>query len=239
MIEEAHRDAMTVGDKIVVTYRWGSGERPVLLVHGWESRGSRFAGFVPSLVASGYSPITFDAPGHGDSTGDATTILEYRDVISGLAHEYGAFDAVIAHSFGVLAAFVALREGDRVQARRLVAISGVSEFNYLVDTFCAKLRLRAQLNQQLRGRIERDLFSGEPDIWQRFSATYRPEQVLIPILVIHDEDDDITDITQSQRIITTYRSQVRTFITQELGHRTLRDPSIINAAAEFVRSSGL
>jgi hypothetical protein len=35
--------APTVGGKRAVTYTWGDGDRPVLLVHGWESRASRSA----------------------------------------------------------------------------------------------------------------------------------------------------------------------------------------------------
>ena len=173
-------------------------------------------------------------PGHGESTGNATTILEYRDIISGLANQYGPFDAIIAHSFGVLAAFVALREADPVQARRLIAISGVSEFDYLVNTFCSRLRLRPQLNQQLRARIERDLFPGGESIWDRFAATYQAAKLPIPMLVVHDEDDDITDLTQSQRITVSYRDQVRTLITHELGHRTLRD---LRSSTRSVKSS--
>ncbi len=166
VLDDAHRGTLTVRGKTVVTYQWGSGEHPVLLVHGWRSRASRFAGFVPALLERGYSPIAFDAPGHGESGGNTTTILEYRDIISQLSGEYGAFEAVVAHSFGVVASFVALREGEGVQARRLVAISGVCELEYLVDAFCALLRLGPRLNRELRARTERDLFPGEADIWE-------------------------------------------------------------------------
>jgi pimeloyl-ACP methyl ester carboxylesterase len=234
VVDDAHRDSMTVGGKAVVIYRWGSGERPVLLVHGWQSRASRFAGFVPLLLARGYSPIAFDAPGHGDSGGNATTILEYRDIIGRLNEKYGAFEAIVAHSFGVLAAFVALREGAGVKAHRLVAISGVSEFGYLVDGFCVSLRLHPQLNSLLRGQIEQNLFPGEANIWERFSATSRPDGLVIPILVVHDEKDDMADISQAQRIVEAYGEQVRTVITHDLGHRTLRDASVIGAVDRFV-----
>src|SRR4029078_7217172 len=87
-----------IDGKDVVTYRWGDGEKPVLMVHGWQSRGSRYAGFVPVLRGLGFSPVTFDAPGHGDSGGTSMTILEYEEVIRHLQGRYGRFDAVIANS---------------------------------------------------------------------------------------------------------------------------------------------
>ncbi|MBC3843185.1 alpha/beta hydrolase [Streptacidiphilus sp. 4-A2] len=62
-MEQAQVKALDLNGKTVLSYRWGSGERPVLLVHGWESRGSRFSAFAAELLERGYSPVTFDAPG--------------------------------------------------------------------------------------------------------------------------------------------------------------------------------
>ena len=47
--------------------RWGSHGPIVLLVHGWEGRGSQLAAMVPLLVEAGFSVVTFDAPGHGEA----------------------------------------------------------------------------------------------------------------------------------------------------------------------------
>ena len=65
----ARTSSITVNDKRVAVYAWGDGGRPVLLVHGWQSRAARFASFVRPLIDRGFSPISFDAPANGDSTG--------------------------------------------------------------------------------------------------------------------------------------------------------------------------
>src|SRR5216110_2229400 len=88
--EEAAVETLTVNGNRIATYRWGNGERPVLLLHGWESRSSRYAGFVRALRERGLTPISFDAPGHGDSAGNAT-ILEYDAIIRRLYEQYGRF----------------------------------------------------------------------------------------------------------------------------------------------------
>nr|MBA3542137.1 hypothetical protein [Deltaproteobacteria bacterium] len=53
----------------VAAWRWGHGPT-VLLVHGWEGRGSQLGSFVEPLVAAGLSVVAFDAPAHGDSAGN-------------------------------------------------------------------------------------------------------------------------------------------------------------------------
>src|SRR5690349_9984794 len=43
----------------VLTYAGGDGDRPVLLVHGWRSRASRYAGFITRLLDRGYSQVSY------------------------------------------------------------------------------------------------------------------------------------------------------------------------------------
>ena len=38
---QAQVDSLELQGRRVVAYRWGDGSNPVLLVHGWESRGSK------------------------------------------------------------------------------------------------------------------------------------------------------------------------------------------------------
>ncbi|WP_020576808.1 alpha/beta fold hydrolase [Actinopolymorpha alba] len=232
---ETHDAAVTerisINGKDVVAYRWGDGEKPVLMVHGWQSRGSRYAGFVPVLRGLGFSPVTFDAPGHGDSGGTSMTILEYEEVIRHLQGRYGLFDAVIAHSFGVPCVLHALRNG--VGAGRLVAVSGVADFEFLVDEFTRQLGLSARMNQELRRRIEEDLFPHETEIWERFSSVYQPTSLDIPMLAIHDEDDDWVPLEHAHRITAAHGA--RLLVTRNLGHRgMLGQPEVIDAAVEFI-----
>lgn len=235
LLAAARTGRIAVNGKSVVTYVWGDGERPVLLVHGWSSRGSRFAGFITALRDKGYSPVTFDAPGHGDSQGRATTILEYREIIRQLHARHGDFEAVVAHSFGVLAAFFALRDG--VVAHRIVGIGGVGSFDYLVDGFCAGLGLRDRLKHELRRRIERLLFPGEPEIWRRFNVMYRPEEVAVPVLLFHDQGDGMVPLAQSQVIAEAHGERARLVVTRGLGHRRiLGDPEVVAEAVDFAMS---
>src|SRR4051812_47586634 len=103
-------------------WRWGSG--PVaILVHGWEGRGSQMASFVEPLVASGRTVIAFDAPGHGTSGGNRSSLPHFAWALRSVAAAVSdnAPDSIVAHSLGCAATTLALREG--LAARRAVFIS--------------------------------------------------------------------------------------------------------------------
>ncbi|GAB4047542.1 alpha/beta fold hydrolase [Catellatospora paridis] len=214
----------------VATYRWGDGSRPVLLVHGWSSRGSRFAGIVADLLDRGYSPVTFDAPGHGDSGGSSTNLLQYERIMRLLQERHGDFAAIVAHSFGVPCAFHALRTG--LRAGRLVAVGGPAEFEHLITEFTRQLRLRPALAEHLRVQSVRDI--GVADLWQRFSSTFQPEALTIPLLIVHDTDDDVVGVDHARRMHEAYPGS-QLMITSGLGHRrVLRDPRIVGPVGAFL-----
>ena len=223
-------DPITVNGKKVLTYRWGDGTRPVLLIHGWQSRASRFAALIPRLRALGYTPISFDAPGNGGSGGRFTNAFEYVEAVKQIQHRYGPFEAIIAHSFGAICAFLALRDG--VRAGRLVTISGVADFEQLADGFVRLAGLSPRAKAALTARTA-SLFGPEP--WQRLSGTHRPEQIDLPILAIHDEGDRVVDPGQAARITEAYGAQARRIATTGLGHhRILADPAVLDAALNFL-----
>ncbi|MFD7454626.1 alpha/beta hydrolase [Kitasatospora sp. NPDC059827] len=229
----AAREPLAVDGRPVVGYRWGSGERPVLLLHGWRSRASRFAPFVPRLRALGLSVLAFDAPGHGDSGGRATSVLEYRELALRLQDRYGPFEAVVAHSLGVCAAFGAL--GDGLRAGRLAAVSGVSEVGFFPAAFCAGLGLDATVERALRRRIEQDLFAGDAGVWERYDAARRAAEIGLPVLVLHDEDDDVVPLGQAHRLKRAYGERLDLVVTRGLGHRRIvAEPAVVDQVIGFV-----
>ncbi|MBT3017493.1 MAG: alpha/beta hydrolase [Candidatus Thiodiazotropha endolucinida] len=233
----AHRSKLNINDKQVEVYSWGNGARPVLILHGWSSRAAKFTNMINALIEAGYSPIGFDAPAHGESSGSSTTILEYEEICRCLAHEYGAFKAMIGHSFGVLGLFKALKSA--VPAEKVVAISGVCDFSYLEEAFSKELRLSESVRDNLRCRIER-LFFPVDDIWQNFSVSYGAEKLNLPILLVHDEADDVVDPSQAEKIIEAYDGNVEMYKTRGLGHsRTISDKEVIGKVVDFISLSSM
>jgi pimeloyl-ACP methyl ester carboxylesterase len=231
--QRAETEQLIIDGKKVIVYRWGNGERPVLLLHGWQSRASRFSEFVEALQGLGLTPISFDAPGNGDSGGRTTTLLEYEEIIGRLQARYGVFESVVGHSFGVLSAFYALRNG--LQTKSFVALAGPGDFGFLVDGFCAQLGLNSRVKAGLRRRLENDFFGDGIDLWSRFDARGFTADVVLPILLIHDRQDDTVPFTQAELLKAAYGPQLELVETTGLGHhRLLATPSVIQRALAFV-----
>ncbi|MES1169309.1 MAG: alpha/beta fold hydrolase, partial [Leifsonia sp.] len=182
----------------VVTYAWGTGPRTVLLVHGWRSRGSRWSTLVAALESPDRTIVAFDAPGNGDSPGRRTTVLDYAAIVRLLAARHGNVEAIAGHSFGVLAAFLAVREG--VETARLVGISGMASATQLLDAFSSPLGLTARAKRGLARRFQRRVFPHETDLWRRFVAELDPTESRIPLLLVHDDDDPVVPAGQADLI---------------------------------------
>lgn len=229
--ERAVTEQLTVNGRAVTAYRWGSGERPVLLVHGWRSRASRYAAMIPGLQALGLTPVSFDAPGHGDSGGRSTTILDYRDAIGQLHDRYGPFEAVVAHSLGAAGAFLALRDG--VTAGRVVTIAGAVEYGLFVRVFCTQLGLGPWGVRELERQVAEVLAVGRDRA--DFDATHRPADFDFPILAVHDEGDTTVPLTQAHHLRAAYGEQLRLITTRGLGHRRiLAEPTVVDNVLGFV-----
>ncbi|MFF6841469.1 alpha/beta fold hydrolase [Streptomyces tanashiensis] len=232
LLAAARTGTLHVRGEEVVTYAWGDGRRPVLLVHGWSSRASRLGAFAEELLARGYSPVAFDAPGHGDSPGKASNIAEYREIIRELHARHGDFEAVVAHSFGVLASLFALRDG--VRTARFVGLGGVGSFSMLLEGFRAGLRLDERVVRAMRGYVERRLVPGEPGVWDRFGADHAPDELGAPVLLFHDEGDDMVPLAQARFLARAHGDRARLVVTRGLGHRRiLTDPGVVAEAVAF------
>ncbi|CAN5364901.1 hypothetical protein BH10ACT7_BH10ACT7_16300 [soil metagenome] len=215
----------------VVTYRWGTGPRVILLVHGWHSRASRFSAVIDALEGPDTTILAFDAPANGATPGRFVTVLDYVDAIEQLARRHGQIDTIIGHSFGVLASFIAVRESVRV--RRLVAISGMYDAAQLIDEFSRRAGIAGAAKRGLRRRIERRTFPQVANPWRRFVSETDPTDGM-PLLIVHDSTDTYVDPGQALLIADAHTGPVESLITTGLGHsRILGDPGVVARIADF------
>jgi len=184
--ERARRGALRIAGEQAVTYAWGDpAGPPVLLVHGWRSRASRFARLVEDLEARGHRVLSYDALAHGESTGRYTTILDHLAIIRRIQESAGRFAGVVGHSFGALAAGVALAEG--LRAATFTAIATAPSFDALNQSFVDAVDLPPALHARHSAQVASRIFPHEPDPADRFDLLRHP--VPTPALFVHGDRD--------------------------------------------------
>jgi pimeloyl-ACP methyl ester carboxylesterase len=212
----------------LAAWSWGSGP-PVLLMHGWEGRGSQLRSFVEPLVALGFSVVAFDAPGHGESLGTEATIADFADSLLALERHVGRPAAVIAHSFGTLATLLAVRRGLSAKAIALIAVPSPGR---RLALFEGALRLPEAVTKKLRELIEKRV--GLP--FDGVEGAALAEGLTVPALVVHDKNDKEEPAeTSAETAATLENSTLR--LTEGLGHRRiLSDPEVVSYVTAFVAS---
>lgn len=218
-----------------VAYEWGTGDKTVLLVHGWQSRASRFAALGSALVERGYTVVAFDAPGNGDTPGKRTHAFEYAHAIGGLGARYGAFEAIVAHSFGALATFIAVRAGART--KRIVTVAGVHDFASIVRDFGRTVGLGAGGVRRLHREVEKWAHARGVDPWRDVVSELEPTDYHTPLFVVHDSGDREVALEQAMQIVEAHTGSVDTLVTDGLGHnRVLSEPAVVERITRFVET---
>ena len=212
----------------VTCWRWGHGPT-VLLVHGWEGRGSQLGELVEPLCAAGFSVVTFDAPGHGDSRGNRLLLPDFADAVEAVARAIGPVHATIAHSFGGAATLLA-RSRSGVDVGRLALIAPNLDLPGSLRSFATLLEATAAQAAAFRRELASQSSMTEPEL--ELDRLLGPSDA--PLLVVHDQDDAEIDVAISVATVARWPG-AQLLRTTGLGHRRiLRDPDVIDALVGFV-----
>ena len=227
LIAAARRFSVATEDGALSAWEWGTAGERVLLVHGWEGRGSQLGAFVPALVERGFRVVTFDAPAHGNSPGSLSSFFHFARSIGHVARELEPFHALIAHSMGgASSAWAAL---STPLARRFVMIAPPADIRDFTSYADSMLGLSRPAIVELESRLARRFGVALGDV----HASRVGPQMKAPLLVIHDEEDREVPIEAGELVARSWPGAefVR---TRGLGHRRiLRDPGVVARAVEF------
>ena len=208
-------------------YKWGEGNKIALCMHGWSGRAVQFWKMIAPLNRAGYQVIAFDAPGHGKSEGQYTSLVDFKTIIFKLSKEYN-FDIVIAHSLGGAASLLAVKEG--LNPNKLVLISPPVIPDLLLKEFRSRIGANKKVTNYIKDQIEKDFgFKFE----EFFPESYLPLENIPPILIIHDTSDRDVPFTNGQRLKELI-PKAQFMVTEDLGHtRIMRDDEVIQKIVDF------
>lgn len=233
---EFHMEAESIQTKLyvpsinkeIVVYSYGNSDKKILLVHGWSGRGTQLVKIADALLEKGFSTISFDAPAHGKSGSKTTIMIEFIESILELEKAHGPFEFAVGHSLGGMSILNAVKNGLQIKKAAIIG-SGNSVIN-IVNTFVEKIGLPNKVAVIMKNNFEKK-YQFE---MESFSAYVVAKEVKIPVLVIHDTDDEDIPVSEAHHIIENL-SDKEFLITNKLGHRKiLGDDTVINKVVEFL-----
>ena len=212
----------------IQAYKWGHGDRRILLLHGWQSHTFRWKSYVDALDKEKYTVYSLDAPGHGLSSGKFMTMPLYSDVVEKFIGQIGSLDTVLSHSIGGFTAIYTFYRLPELAPDRLVVLAPPGEAQDFISLYSSELNL----SPKAVGLIV-DYF----EAWVKqapayFSAPRFATKLNSRGLLIHDEEDREASVEHSRRINSAW-SNSQLIVTKGYGHN-LRSKKVIDYVMDFV-----
>lgn len=226
----ARQEVFSYGGNNIQTYRWGNGDKKILLLHGWQSHTYRWKTYI-EVLKDEYSVYAIDAPGHGLSGGKLLNVPLYSEVIEQHVARIGHFDAVITHSLGAFSALYTLYRNPQLSVSKLITLASPGEAQEFFEFFRNTLNLSKKSTQLIAGHFEKT-FQKTPAY---FSAPTFAAEVKIAGLIIHDEDDSETPFYHAERIHKAWKNS-KLIKVKGYGHN-LRSPEVVSEVVKFVKEA--
>ncbi len=232
IIEKAKVFDFMYAGRLLKAYEWGSGEKIVLLIHGWESRGTALRSFVPDLVKQGFRVVAIDGPAHGNSYGKQTNLLHFGGAIRAIINQVGDVHSIIAHSFGGASTVFTLSNlAPEVKIDRLVLIAVPSALERVVDHYVKFIKLPGSVHKELNKIFEKII--GRPLNEVDVSKANDSIQVSKTLLV-HDREDTVVPFAASESIAKNW-DNISFLITEGYGHYNLiKNPVVVDRVVCFI-----
>jgi len=232
MYEVSHKSKLTLPEsgKEIVIYENKFGPKKVLLVHGWNGRGTQLVSIAKAFKELNYTIISFDAPGHGKSTKTAANMKHFIEAIFELDKKYNGFDVMIGHSLGGMSVINSLGRG--LQTDKAVIIGSGNTTKAITEDFLGTIGMKQKLTPILINLFERKY----NDKMTNYDVADQALKVNIPVLIIHDKNDKDVPFTAAEAISKNLQNN-ELLITTGLGHRKiLGDEKVIEKIVQFVTS---
>ncbi len=232
ILEKASVFEFLYGQQMLKGYQWGTGERTVLLVHGWESRGTALRAFVPLLLEKGFKVVAFDAPAHGDSGFKQTTLPHFSGAVRAIINRLDGVYGIIGHSFGGATTVFSMAVMDTaIQVERLVLVATPSNYRAMFQQFLNAINASSSVTRLFHDKISSILnfpFE-EANVDKLF-----PRDRVGELLVVHDRNDPIVPFSQGEKIANS-KPNSRLLISEGWGHFALmKNQEVIEKVSEFI-----
>lgn len=232
ILERARLFEVLYGKRILKAYEWGKGEKTVLLVHGWESRGTAMRSFVPALVAHGYRVVAFDGPAHGNSDGKRTNLPHFSGAVKAMIRQLDGVEAIIGHSFGGATSVFSLAWDENAPwLDKLVLIGVPNRLEFVLEDALNTLKAPKSVARKFKSLIQTKV---DVPIQEANVAASGSQLKLGEALIVHDKKDPIVPFSEAE---TTFQSwdNANLLVVDGLGHfKLMKDKAVVEKVVHFI-----
>jgi pimeloyl-ACP methyl ester carboxylesterase len=226
----ARKRHLRAGTHRFIAWQWGDTAPWVVLLHGWGSHAARFGNFIAPLRAAGFSVLGIDAPAHGESPGRQSDLPRFRDCLAEVLRTHAPVHGVIGHSLGGGAVLTVLAETEEHHPGKICLFGVPSDMAYILESFAMMLALDEPARANLQQRFEKHFGRAAKEV----SVAAAAPRVRIPVLVVHDDDDNVAPIAQGLALASALPTATL-WRTRGFGHSgALRDPATITQVVNFL-----
>lgn len=214
--------------KEIEVLSYGYSPKKVLLVHGWAGRSTQLFAFADKLLEKGYMVVSFDGPGHGQSTGKKSNLIDFLETVKEIRQAYGPFEAAIGHSFGAICNLNAAARF--LDIKTLVTVGSADKVSKIMERFGNNLTLSSKGGERLQHYAEKKWGVKVDD----YASSKAASELTIPVLVIHDTSDGDVPVSCAFQIRQNLQNG-QLLVTEGLGHtKILRNSTVVNRAVSFI-----
>lgn len=218
-------------------YLWKNHGPTVLLVHGWGSDSSSMFGFVKPLLAMGYQVASFDAPAHGESCGNKTTMTRFVKAVSAAMQSLGNVQIIIAHSLGSIASVAAVTETKLAASIQcMVLLAAPVSLTTVLERWSKNPRQRLPPTTVKKIYQRLHVQNGVPV--SHWDIGVLGAELDVPMMILHDTHDPVVPFSEAEKLQRSLKN-ARLEQTTGLGHsRILSTTSVKELITQFISERG-
>ena len=208
---------------------WSWGEGPaVVLLHGWNGRGSQVGLLARAVAAAGLTAVAVDGPAHGRSPGRRTNLIDHSAALVDVARGLPELRGIVGHSFGALA--LSYRWAELPPLPKAVMISPPAEMQIYSRMFIDAIGASDEVHDRMLA-----LYRKKFDVvWDDITVENLAPQLATELLVVHDRTDRQAPFAHGERTVRVWPN-ARLHPTDRLGHRRiLRNDAVAAEIAAFL-----
>lgn len=229
-LNEAKSELVQVGEIRLQTYHWKGQKETVLLTHGWESNVFRWRNLIGFLQEEGYNIIAFDAPAHGNSSGNVLHVPLYSQCIQVLTEKYTP-KHLIGHSMGGMTTLYHQYLHPNTFVEKIVTLGSPSDLNDIMTHYQNLLQFNTRVLEGLDDYFFERFNFRIPD----FSSAKFVQHIPKKGLLVHDVEDTIAPFRASEKVHAHWENSVL-LPTKGLGH-SLHQEEVNHKIMAFLRES--